>query len=73
MQLDVRKSLGGGGWHRFLTESGCYCEWPDYVSVRNALKTVNAVNIPMTQYIEFENEEDATAFVLKWKHYDAGN
>lgn len=58
-------------WHNFLKYIQSVAIIPnDIPSVRKSmieeLQKIDASDIPESGYIEFESEEDATAFVLKW-------
>ncbi len=72
-KVDVVTQLGEHGWDNFLVYmAGLHgleliSDWRLYVDVLPiALSHFNAVNLAGTRYLEFDTEEDATAFLLRF-------
>ena len=72
-RVDIITQLGDHGWDNFMayiadwTGQQDTSNWRLYVDVFPvALSHFNAVNLVGTRYLEFETEEDAVAFKLKF-------
>ena len=65
-KLDVTIN-DGTSWDNFINHiSEKYSSWPSSIDIDTELKAYHAKNVFGTTFIEFETEEDATAFILKW-------
>lgn len=59
-------SIGHSAWHNYTWQELVGKEIENNDDLNACLEQWNAKNVPLTPYIEFKSEEDATLFIIRW-------